>query len=106
MEMAPRGTPWKSFQRGHRLTGARSARKDKSSMQTFAKPQEAREVEARARARTLGVKVAVLVHGRRYCSASQSRPGTLHAVERTRVGWACSCEGYEFTGCCKHLAAV
>ena len=73
---------------------------------TFSKPLEARQVEARARARTYGVKVAVLSEARRYVSASQQQPGVVYAIERTPAGWACSCEGYEFTGCCKHLGAV
>ena len=59
----------------------------------FSKPPEARQVEARARART-------------YVAASQQQPGTVYAIERTPVGWACSCEGFAFTGCCKHLGAV
>ena len=63
---------------------------------TFSKPPEARQVEARARARTRGVTVAVVSEACRYVSA----------IERTPAGWACSCQGYEFTGCCKHLGAV
>ncbi len=72
----------------------------------FAKPHEAREIEARARARTCGVRVAVVSEARRYVTASQSQPGTVYAIERTPVGWACSCQGYEHTGMCKHLGAV
>ena len=72
----------------------------------FAKPQEARELEARARAKRLGVRVAVVSEARAYCSASQSQPGTIHEMRRTRAGWVCSCEGYMQTGCCKHLGAV
>ncbi len=72
----------------------------------FSKPPEARQIEARARAKTCGVRVAVLVEARRYCTHSQSEPGTVHTVERTPVGWACSCLGYFHTGCCKHLGAV
>ncbi len=67
---------------------------------TFSKPPAARQVEARARARRYGVKVAVVVEARRYVTASQSQPGTVYAIERTPAGWACSCQGYEFTGCC------
>ena len=72
----------------------------------FAKPQPARQCEARARARTLGVRVAVVSEARKYVSASQSEPGVIHVVERTPAGWACSCPGYEHTGVCKHLAGV
>lgn len=75
-------------------------------MRTFSKPQPARELEARARARTLGVKVAVVSEARRYVTASQSVPGTIYAIERTPAGWACSCEGFINTNCCKHLGAV
>lgn len=73
---------------------------------TFSKPPAARQVEARARARQFGVRVAVVSEARRYVTASQSQPGALYAIERTPVGWACSCEGYLYTGCCKHVAAV
>ncbi len=73
---------------------------------TFSKPPEARQLEARARARTRGVKVAVVVEARKYVTASQSHPGTLYTILRTPAGWACECEGYFHTGCCKHLGAV
>ena len=73
---------------------------------TFSKPPEARQLEARARARTLGVRVAVVSEARRYVTASQSQPGALYVIERTPIGWACSCQGYEHTGVCKHLGAV
>ncbi len=73
---------------------------------SFSKPPAARQVEARARARTRGVKVAVVVEARRYVTASQSQPGTVYAIERTPAGWACSCEGYLHTGVCKHIAGV
>ncbi len=72
----------------------------------FSKPPEARQVEARARARQYGVTVAVVSEARRYVTASQQQPGVVYAIERTPAGWACSCQGYEFTGCCKHLGAV
>jgi len=72
----------------------------------FAKPQDAREIEARARARCCGVRVAVVVEARRYCAASQREAGTTHTIARTPVGWACSCPGYFHTGVCKHLGAV
>ena len=75
-------------------------------MKTFSKPSAARQVEARGRARSLGVRVAVVVEARRYVTASQSQPGAVYAIERTPVGWACSCQGYEHTGMCKHLGAV
>jgi hypothetical protein len=75
-------------------------------MQTFSKPQAARQIEARARAKRLGVRVAVVVEARSYISASQSTPGTAYRIERCRHGWSCECDGFRFTGSCKHLAAV
>ncbi len=75
-------------------------------VKAFSKPQEARELEARARAKRLGVRVAVVSEARSYVSASQSQPGTTHAQRRTAAGWVCSCEGFFHTGCCKHLGAV
>ena len=75
-------------------------------VKTFSKCPEARELEARARAKRRGVKVAAVVHGSRYVSASQSTPGVTYRIERARFGWSCECEGYQFTGMCKHLAAV
>lgn len=75
-------------------------------MKTFSKPQEARELEARSRAKRLGVRVAVVSEARRYVTASQSQAGAIYVQERTPAGWACSCEGYLHTGVCKHLGAV
>jgi len=72
----------------------------------FAKPQPARQCEARARARTLGVRVAVVSHARSYVSNSQTTPGHTYRIERSRFGWACECDGYRFSGMCKHLGAV
>ena len=73
---------------------------------TFSKPQDARRVEARARARTLGVRVEVVSEARYYRTRSQSQPGEVYQLVRTRDGWCCSCQGFEFTGCCKHLGQV
>ncbi len=75
-------------------------------MQTFSKPQAARQVEARARAKRLGVRVAVVVEARSYLSASQREAGKSYRIERCRHGWSCECDGFLFTGSCKHLAAV
>ena len=72
----------------------------------FSKPQPARHLEARARARTMGVRVAVLVEASRYASHSQGEPGVVHTLERTRDGWCCTCRGFVYTGCCRHLGAV
>jgi len=75
-------------------------------VKTFSKCPEARELEARMRAKRLGVRVAVVSAARSYVSASQSQPGTVYQMQRTPAGWVCSCEGYLMTGCCKHLGAV
>ena len=72
----------------------------------FSKPQPARQLEARARAKSLGVRVAVVVEARRYVTHAQSQPGVTYTVERTPVGWACECQGFYHTGMCKHLGAV
>ncbi len=73
---------------------------------TFSKPQEARQLEARGRARALRVRVEVVVEARHYRTRSQSNPGEVYQLVRTPAGWACSCLGYEHTGCCKHLGQV
>jgi hypothetical protein len=75
-------------------------------MQTFARPKEARQIEARARARERGVRVHVLEAGRAYETRSQSRPGTTYTVARTPAGWTCSCPGFAYSGCCKHLGQL
>ncbi len=72
----------------------------------FAKPLAARHIEARARAKERGVRVAVVSEARSYVSVSQSTPGITYRIERSRHGWGCECDGFRFTGCCKHVAAV
>ena len=72
----------------------------------FSKPAPARQLEARARARTLGVRVEVVSEARRYTTRSQSNPGEVYTIARTPAGWACSCLGFYHTGCCKHLGQV
>ena len=72
----------------------------------FSKPQPARQLEARARARTLGVRVEVVSEARQYRTRSQSNPGEVYTIARTPAGWACSCLGFYHTGCCKHLGQV
>ena len=74
--------------------------------QTFSKPQYAREIEARARARRLGVEVRVVAKASVYTSRGQSRRGVRYTQRRTPAGWACTCDGYAHTGCCKHLGQV
>src|SRR4051794_34611588 len=74
--------------------------------QTFSKPQYAREIEARARARRLGVEVRVVAKASVYTSRSQSRRGVRYVQRRTPAGWACTCDGFAHTGCCKHLGQV
>ncbi len=72
----------------------------------FSKPLEARQVEARSRAKAQGVRVAVVSAARSYVSVSRSQPGMTYRIERSRLGWGCECDGYRFTGMCKHVAAV
>jgi hypothetical protein len=71
-----------------------------------AKPIEARTIEARTRARSLGVRVRVVSPGRVYRTRSQSHPREAYTLARTSEGWTCSCEGYAYTGCCKHLGQL
>lgn len=75
-------------------------------MATILKALEARQIEARGRARTQGVRVEVVRPGREYVTRSQSRPGLIYRISRTAEGWACGCEGFQYTGCCKHVGAV
>lgn len=70
------------------------------------KPQAARQLEARSRARQMGVRVAMVELGRWYVSGSQSQPGVVYDITRGREGWECECKGYIFHGSCKHLGAV
>lgn len=73
---------------------------------SFRKPRAARQIEARARARERGVRVRVVEPRRHYTSHSQTYPGVSYHLEKSPEGWACSCEGYSYTGVCKHLAAL
>lgn len=72
----------------------------------FTRPQEAREIEARARARDLGVRVTVLSPATAYRTRSQSDPGAVYTIQRSATGWYCTCPGWVYTGCCKHLGQV
>lgn len=76
------------------------------ALQQFSRPQAAREIEARARARQRGVRVEVIEPGMAYRTLSQSQPGTVYTMTRERGGWQCECAGYVFTGVCKHLGQV
>ncbi len=66
----------------------------------------ARLFDAEERARALGVRLVEEIVARVYRSQSQSLEDTVYTQERGRDGWRCSCEGYRWTGCCKHLGAV
>lgn len=75
-------------------------------MQQFSRPQAAREIEARARARHLGVRVECKLAREYYVARSQSNPGDVYDLVRTARGWGCTCKGWEFTGVCKHLGQL
>jgi hypothetical protein len=75
-------------------------------MQQFSRPQAAREIEARARAKALGVHVEQVEMGSHYRTRSQSEPGTTYDLYRTPVGFTCSCKGFVYTGVCKHLGQL
>lgn len=73
---------------------------------TFSKPQPARQIEARSRARMRRVRVEVVEPGSHYITRSQSQPGLIYHIIKTTHGWTCDCDGYIYTGCCKHVAQV
>lgn len=73
---------------------------------TFSRSQSARHLEARARAKHKGVRVQVIEPGAAYSTLSQSEPGVVYTISRTRAGWECECKGFRFTGCCKHIGQV
>ena len=75
-------------------------------MQQFSRPQAAREIEARARAKTMRVRVNVVEPGHIYRAKSQSDPGAVHTISREGDGWHCTCKGFRFSGCCYHIAQV
>jgi hypothetical protein len=75
-------------------------------VQQFTRPQAAREIEARARAKKLGVRVEVVEAGRWYRTRSQSNPLEIYNIARLLHGWECSCPGWLHTGCCKHLGQL
>lgn len=72
----------------------------------IAKPLEARQLEARARAIEKGARLYCVVPQCVYRAPSVSRPGQAHTLERGRDGWRCNCEGYYWTGICLHLGAL
>ena len=74
--------------------------------QRFSRPQAAREIEARSRAKEMKVRVEVVEPGQAYFTRSQSHPGTVYHITRERAGWHCECAGFIYTGCCKHLGQV
>lgn len=74
-------------------------------MRRFTKPLTARLYEARARAYERRVRVYEVEPGRCYWTSSQSGYGVYH-IARTAQGWECECDGYLYTGMCKHIAQV
>lgn len=75
-------------------------------MEIYSRPLEARAIESRARARELGVRVTVVEPAMRYRTRSQTDPCATYEIARTPYGWTCTCRGWAFTGCCKHLGQV
>lgn len=74
-------------------------------MQTFSKPLAAREIEARGRAFDRRVRVYVVEPRHCYWTPSQTSHGVYH-LTRDAEGWQCECDGYFYTGVCKHLAQL
>ncbi len=75
-------------------------------MATTLKALDARQLEARGRARDRKVRVQVIEPQMAYSTLSQSGDGTVYTISRTRAGWECECKGFAFTGSCYHLGAV
>lgn len=75
-------------------------------MKTFSKPQEARFIEAQVRAKNLSVKIYVEVEARAYFTKSQSEAGVTYRMVRSGQGWTCECQGFTYTGSCKHIGAL
>lgn len=74
-------------------------------MRKFRKPASARFIEARGRAYDNRVRVYEVEPGYCYWTKSQSGHGVYH-VTRGPEGWECECDGYYYTGVCKHIAQV
>ncbi len=74
-------------------------------MINFSKPQQAREIEARSRALDRRVRVFVVEPGECYWTYSQTDNGIYHLTHEPD-GWECECDGYVYTGVCKHLAQL
>lgn len=72
----------------------------------FTKPFSARTLEARARSKVEQVRIGVVSEARLYVTIGPTTTGTPYTLERLRKGWTCTCLGYQYTGCCKHLGAL
>lgn len=70
------------------------------------KPYDARVLEARSRSKEQQVRIGVVSHCRLYVTISPTTTGEPYTLERTRKGWTCTCAGYHWTGCCKHLGSL
>jgi len=75
-------------------------------VQTFSKPHAARQIEARGRAKQRGVRINVIEAQQAYSTLSPSQSAVVYTISRTRQGWTCDCDGFHYTGICKHVAAV
>ncbi len=70
------------------------------------KPLPARQIEARSRARRLGVRTYVVEPQQCYYTFSQTDPDVIYHQTRESDGWECECAGYLYTNCCKHLGQL
>lgn len=75
-------------------------------MTKTSKPLGAGMIEARSRAKRLGVRIIQVAKGKHYRCQSQSNPADGYNLDRTSQGWMCECRGYYYHGYCKHLGAL
>lgn len=66
-----------------------------------------RQEIARNRARLNRVRTYVLDRADAYQSPAKSLGrGYWYTLVRTPTGWNCDCQGYQYSGMCKHLGAL
>ena len=70
-------------------------------------PLVGKERRAKALARAQLERVRVRVHTPHVLYTTRGKStGEPRVMVRTAAGWVCDCPGYQYTGYCKHLAAV